>query len=393
MEDKVNKVLEVIQKNYSSFDTEGLIFFLSAEKMRSQHLNDFNSIEGAVKLLNSIIYYEYSKKISSGKRESRDLFSKLAGELDDRFALENSYEWVETYNNIMDSNGTGEDKVNHSCLVKNCVNDAIIKMTENRELLIEKYYNFIQDLRDKKIHDLYTDSENCIRKRSSDIKKDCSNEYLSTYYDHMANYTSSPLWNYLIPKDIRTHLTDGYTSYRDDSVTEKLNNYFRDNENDPMDIPKDDLSDYIKILRLLVFEVSLSEDLVVYRGDAHIEFTPEITTRGFYSCDLTYERARDYVTSSMDERGRIIRIRIPAGQKFLTVYGRRRSHEIVLLPSTKIRTETTCKRGSGIYFCDYFVKSTHRIDDNLKNRLITELSGGNNKRRLIRDIVNNYSEE
>lgn len=386
MSERTRDVVKVIEKENVRFDTSGLLHFLSTESIKTKHLNDFDSIEGAVKLLNSMIYYEYHNQPTI-----ESSFTTLYGQLDDRFALENAFEWIETYNDVMISNGYDDELLVHSCLTKSCAVESVREMYNDNNILVEKYQTFKRELSLRKIHDIDDDtsSYNCISVNSDEIVKECSKDYLDVYYEYMRNYTGSSIWNYLVPPEIRDITVSGSMSYRNGDFYTELNSIFRSGDDLTSSILKRNLNHFINVCRLMIFPASLSEELVVYRRDNYMEKTDNIKTSGFYSCSLSFDRVRDY--NNTIPTGRIVRIRIPSGQRFLIVNSfRSGENEIVLMPSTYMR-KISCignrSRMGNIMFCDYVVQRTYEMNRVIRNSLMLPIVRTIHKREIIKHIV------
>ena len=350
MRKRTDDVIKIIEKDNVIFDTNGIVNFLLKENMENKHFNDFESVEQAVKVLNTIVFFEHYK--NEEKTNANDLLTQL----DDRFAIENSYRWVKRYNVIMKSINKRNRQIEHSVLLK-----------FNRKIKEKQYRSFWKKLEDE--IDLTSDKYIC-NKSAGYEQKDCYKDYVEIH----SKYSTTPIWKKTVQKEILDILVEGSQSYRD--FYGKINEIFRgekiiNDETDEITISKS-----IDVCKMMVFPTSLSEDLTVYRRDEHDEMNESITTSGFYSCSLDFDRVRTY--NDLSGTGRILKIKIPSGQKFLIVNSfRTQEKEIVLMPSTLLMnnnnsTGIPCRQindSSEIVFCEYVVKQTYQMKENLGNAL------------------------
>jgi len=380
-------IIRIIEKKHVKFDIKWLLKYLQSEVKR-RHLNDFDSIQDKVTLLNSILYYEYHHGLDADVD-----FPQLNDQLDDRLALENSYKWIETYNDTMRSNGFfGDNLLQHFCLTKTCVEDSIREMYRNRNEIVERFKQFKRELKRRKIYNIDAngngrdnDEFSCITLDSDQISKKCSKEYLDVYYSYMGKYRISPIWNYLVPNKIRKIITNASSEYMSGDLYREINMVFRRDDDLTNTIRLDDADGFLDVCRLMVFPASLSEDIVVYRRDDYMDSSETVRTKGFYSCSISFQRVRAW-----NQKKRIMKIRIPAGQKFLTVGSfMHREYEIILMPSTLIK-KVECieypNESSNNLFCDYVVESTYKMDNSVRNALMRSYDDINDKRSQISEV-------
>lgn len=386
MDTETKAIIKIIEKNHVHFDKSWLIRYLKYESNR-RHLNDFDSIQDKVTLLNTIMYYEYYDGL-----ETDVDFAHFNNQLDDRIALENSYKWVETYNTIMITYGlSGDNLLEHSCFTQTCVEDSIREMYKNKNDIVQRFKQFKRELYRRKIYDINNsgngednDEFSCITLDSDHISKKCSKEYLDTYYSYMGKDRYSSIWNYLVPEEIRAIITDASSDYMNGNLYTEINEVFRSEDDLTSQIGRNYINGFLKVCRLMVFPASLSEDIVVYRRDGFMDSSETVKTKGFYSCSISFDRVRGW-----GNQRRIMKIRIPAGQKFLTIGSfMNRNYEIILMPSTLFKRveciEYPNDSGKNL-FCDYVVESTYTMDKAVRNALM--MYNTHDKRSMVRDVL------
>ena len=379
MRKRTDDVIKIIEKDNVIFDTNGIVNFLLKENMENKHFNDFESVEQSVKVLNTIVFFEHYKN------EEKTSFNDLLTQLDDRFAVENSYRWVKRYNDIMKSINKRHRQIEHSVFVKfNKKRANKLKFEE------KKYISFWKKLQDE--IDLTSDKYIC-NKSGGYEQKDCYKDYVKI---HNSNYSTTPIWEKTVPKEIHQIFVEGSESYRE--IFEEINQIFRgekiiNDETDEITISKS-----INVCKMMIFPTSLSEDLTVYRRDEHAEMNESITTSGFYSCSLSFDRVRTY--NNLSGTGRILKIKIPSGQKFLIVNSfRKQEKEIVLMPSTLLSMNNSmgipCRQineSSEIVFCEYVVEQTYQMEENLGNALFNS-KFSNLKKELLKLVLKDVMEK
>jgi len=221
--------------------------------------------------------------------------------------------------------------------------------------------------------------------------------YLDLYrvylYDYIPGY---PLWNNLIPSEIRSIITDGSLSYRSYNIFptvyrhyDELNKIFRSKSEKIVKNKIKKLDNYvhhfINICKMMIFPVSLSYDLFVYRYEKSYEIDEYITTSEFYSCSLSFDRVRTY--NDIPDAGRMIKIKIPRGQKFLVVNSfSEYDNEIILMPSTFLRINGYEKIESRLLF-EYVVERTYEMDVNII-KLLMQMESKTILKIIVNDVKN-----
>ena len=360
----LEKIFNIINKKEVSFSKEHLLTYLMI--LQGQNIQ-LDTIQYNVKLLNTIVYYMY-KESTILDIEIAEVWLKFNYELENRIALENSYEWVTIYNELLERSEPGNiNSLKHSCLSTTCTNDILNRLYKDDKYFLQKIKNFKKELGLRRI-DIRPDNDPEYVTTDKDFSK-----YLKVFYTYMGENTVSPLWRALIPSQIIQLRNFGIYMYTNTGFS-YLNEICRTNmsHTEICGLEENKINEILSMFFLLLFPISLSEDIVVYRADKHNETSETIKTCGYDSCGFKSTRAKDY----MKDHGRFLRITIPLGTKFIPIsFLSGREDEIVIMPST-IMTRNKCKKikSSDNYnkFCDYTITSTHEIDMEFKTLLFNQ---------------------
>ena len=361
------------------------------DQMLKIKINKFESIE-QMNLLN----YIFSDDSDSKTSENEHLY--------DSFAVENSCKWIKTYNDFMNKLGIQNDDFQKSFIMEEQIKDKYKYF--KKEFYNEKKHSKNRDffnIRDKnymeKTKSMFKDKKFMkkliIKNNMKKIKIiEC---YLDLYRGYLYNYIPGyPLWNNLIPSEIRSIITDGSLSYRsyNDFPTvyrhyDELNKIFRSKSEKIVKNKIKKLDNYvhhfINICKMMIFPVSLSYDLFVYRYEKSYEIDEYITTSEFYSCSLSFDRVRRY--NDIPDSGRMIKIKIPSGQKFLIVNSfSEYDNEIILMPSTFLRINGYEKIESSLLF-EYVVERTYEMDVNII-KLLMQMESKTILKIIVNDVKN-----